>query len=125
MTPSCVSAPTNQRQVCIPPQPITLQGLAFKDLQPWMSALSRRASILLLSINKVVLPAARLPPPHHPEVSCSSFSSEWSSGNPGFHVFFYFSCPSILPVSFIPSMDSLQCSISSITQLLWELFSNF
>ncbi|KAK5623176.1 hypothetical protein CRENBAI_018195 [Crenichthys baileyi] len=49
MTPSCVSAPTNQRQVCIPPQPITLKGFAFKDLQPWISLLSHRASMFIAS----------------------------------------------------------------------------
>ncbi|MED6232085.1 hypothetical protein ATANTOWER_020806 [Ataeniobius toweri] len=117
MTPSCVSAPTNQRQVCIPPQPITLQGFAFKDLQPWISLLSHRASILRPSINEIVLPVTRVPPPHHPPVSGSSFSSGRSSGTPGFHVFFYSGCPSILPASFIPFMDSLQRSISSIIQI--------
>ncbi|MEQ2295997.1 hypothetical protein AMECASPLE_020320, partial [Ameca splendens] len=54
MTPSWVSAPTNQRQVCIPPQPITLQGFAFKDLQPWMS----RASTLNHHITTIWLPSS-------------------------------------------------------------------
>ncbi|KAK5608745.1 hypothetical protein CRENBAI_020959 [Crenichthys baileyi] len=124
MTPSCVSAPTNKRQVCIPPQPITLQGFAFKDLQPGISLLSCRAWILLLSIDKIVLPVTQLPLPHHPAVSGSSFSSERSSGTPGFHVFFYSSCPSILPALFIPFMNSLQRSLSSVTQLLREFASN-
>ncbi|KAK5622290.1 hypothetical protein CRENBAI_006173, partial [Crenichthys baileyi] len=124
MTPSCVSAPSNQRQVCIPPQPITLQGFAFIDLHPWISLLSRRTSILLPSINEIVLPVTRLLPPHHPAVSGSSFSSERSSGTPGFHVFFYSSCPPIHPASFILFMDSLQRSLSSITQLLQEFASN-
>ncbi|MEQ2233535.1 hypothetical protein ILYODFUR_022866 [Ilyodon furcidens] len=58
MTPSCVSTPTNQRQVCIPPQPITFQGFGFKDLQPWISLLSRRASTLLYPIATIWLPSS-------------------------------------------------------------------
>ncbi|MEQ2242018.1 hypothetical protein ILYODFUR_031395, partial [Ilyodon furcidens] len=104
--------------------PITLQGFAFEDLQPWISLLSHRASILLLSINEILLPVNQHPPPHHPAISGSSFSSERSSGTPGFHVFFYSGCPSILPASFIPFMDSLQRSVSSITQFLQEFASN-
>ncbi|KAK5613852.1 hypothetical protein CRENBAI_015458 [Crenichthys baileyi] len=79
MTPSCISAQTNQCQVCIPPQPITLHGFAFKDLQPWISLLSHRALILLLSINEIILAVTRLPLPHHLTVSGSSFFSERSS----------------------------------------------
>ncbi|KAK5622014.1 hypothetical protein CRENBAI_012314 [Crenichthys baileyi] len=57
MTPSCVSTPTNQRQVCIPPQPITFQGFAFKDLQPWISLLSCRASTLQLPYYRASTPS--------------------------------------------------------------------
>ncbi|MEQ2303136.1 hypothetical protein AMECASPLE_013590 [Ameca splendens] len=71
MTPSCISAPTNKRQVCIPPQPITLHGFAFKDLQLWISLLSSQASTLLLPIATICLPSSFQlpyflgPPLHH------------------------------------------------------------
>ncbi|KAK5602807.1 hypothetical protein CRENBAI_025079 [Crenichthys baileyi] len=66
------------------------------------------ASILLLSINKILLPVTQLLLPLHPVVPGSSFSFERSSGTPGFLVFFYSGSPSILPASFISFMDSLQ-----------------
>ncbi|KAK5602928.1 hypothetical protein CRENBAI_019539 [Crenichthys baileyi] len=113
MTPSCVSAPTNQRQVCIPPQPITVQGFAFKDLHPWISLLSRRTSILLLSINEIVLPATRLPPPHHPAVSVSSFSSERSSGTPGFHILYSASLGVRLQLCHVSTSSSPLCRRST------------
>ncbi|KAK5611283.1 hypothetical protein CRENBAI_019262 [Crenichthys baileyi] len=47
-----------------------------------------------------------------------------SSCTPRFDVFFYSGHPTIFPASFISSMDSLQRSISSLTQLLWEFSSN-
>ncbi|MEQ2229845.1 hypothetical protein ILYODFUR_023058 [Ilyodon furcidens] len=55
MTPPCASAPTNRRQVCIPPQPITF---AFKDLHPWISLLSCRTSTLLHPIATIWLPSS-------------------------------------------------------------------
>ncbi|MEQ2314668.1 hypothetical protein AMECASPLE_014561 [Ameca splendens] len=70
----------------------------------------RRASILLLNIYEILLPATQLLLPLHPVVNGSSFSFEQSSGTPGFLVFFYSGSPSILPASFISFMDSLQHS---------------
>ncbi|MED6258776.1 hypothetical protein ATANTOWER_012285 [Ataeniobius toweri] len=86
-----------------------VQGSTFKDSHPWISTV-RRASILLLNICEILLPATQLLLPLHPVVPGSSFSFERSSGNPGFLVFFYSGSPSILPASFIPFMDSLQRS---------------
>ncbi|MEQ2246401.1 hypothetical protein ILYODFUR_038145 [Ilyodon furcidens] len=40
MASPCVSAPTNQLQVCNNPQPMILQGSTFKDSHPWVSQLS-------------------------------------------------------------------------------------
>ncbi|MEQ2234709.1 hypothetical protein ILYODFUR_034264 [Ilyodon furcidens] len=40
MASLCVSAPTNQLQVCKNPQPMILQGSAFKVSHSWISLLS-------------------------------------------------------------------------------------
>ncbi|MED6268217.1 hypothetical protein CHARACLAT_020107 [Characodon lateralis] len=40
MASLCVSAPTNQHQVCSNPQPMILQGSAFKASHSWISQLS-------------------------------------------------------------------------------------
>ncbi|MED6261748.1 hypothetical protein ATANTOWER_009478 [Ataeniobius toweri] len=40
MASPCISTPTNQPQVCNNPQPIILQGSAFKVSHSWISLLS-------------------------------------------------------------------------------------
>ncbi|MEQ2237817.1 hypothetical protein ILYODFUR_027005 [Ilyodon furcidens] len=40
MASPCVSAPTNQHQVCSNSQPMILQGSAFKVSHSWISQLS-------------------------------------------------------------------------------------
>ncbi|MEQ2169110.1 hypothetical protein GOODEAATRI_021482 [Goodea atripinnis] len=69
-------------------------------------------------------PANVSPCPASAEVLLRSRLSNRSSCNPGFDVLFYSGHRTIFPASFISSMDSLQRSLSSITQLLWEFASN-
>ncbi|MED6233766.1 hypothetical protein ATANTOWER_016333 [Ataeniobius toweri] len=69
-------------------------------------------------------PAAMSPSPASAAVLLQSRLSNRSSCTPGFDVLFYSGHTTIFPASFISSMDSLQCFISSFTQLLREFASN-
>ncbi|KAK5601534.1 hypothetical protein CRENBAI_024426 [Crenichthys baileyi] len=73
----------------------------------------RTPPILLRSVAEVALPLSWLPPPRHLAQLLQRFLIRSSSRTPGFDVFFYSGRPTIFPASFISSMDSPQCSISS------------
>ncbi|MEQ2305315.1 hypothetical protein AMECASPLE_036486 [Ameca splendens] len=96
--------------------------LAFRLDSPF-SPVSGGSSlaILLLSVAKVTLLPPQLPPPCHPAPLLHWFFSDLSL-TPQASTFY--STLTIFPASFISSMDSLQRSKSSLTQLLREFPSN-